>query len=71
LKLLLVLLLLCLLAAWRLCAADIIAHRGASHDALENTLASFKPGYEQQADACELLRVDTTGISVRNRGAVG
>jgi len=40
-------------ASW-LCAADIIAHRGASHDAPENTLAAFKLGYEQQADACEL-----------------
>lgn len=50
----LVTLLASLLAASRLCAAEIIAHRGASHDAPENTLAAFKLGYEQQADACEL-----------------
>ena len=31
----------------------IIAHRGASYDAPENTLASFKLGFEQQADAIE------------------
>lgn len=43
-----------LLAASRLCASDIIAHRGASHDAPENTLAALKLGYEQRADACEL-----------------
>lgn len=53
-KLLLLSCIACLLAALRLAAADIIAHRGASHDAPENTLASFKLGYEQQADACEL-----------------
>ncbi|MBI5799473.1 MAG: glycerophosphodiester phosphodiesterase [Verrucomicrobia bacterium] len=35
-------------------AVDIIAHRGASHDAPENTLASFKLGWQQHADACEL-----------------
>ena len=34
--------------------ADIIAHRGASHDAPENTLAAFKLGWEQHADAVEL-----------------
>src|SRR3954463_16818778 len=33
---------------------EIIAHRGASFDAPENTLASFKLGYEQKADADEL-----------------
>ena len=33
---------------------QIIAHRGASHDAPENTLASFKLGWEQGADADEL-----------------
>ncbi len=33
---------------------DIIAHRGASHDAPENTLAAFKLGWQQRADACEL-----------------
>ncbi|MEO5804776.1 MAG: glycerophosphodiester phosphodiesterase [Verrucomicrobiota bacterium] len=35
-------------------ALEIIAHRGASHDAPENTLASFKLGYEQNADGDEL-----------------
>ena len=35
-------------------AFEIIAHRGASHDAPENTVASFKLGWEQNADACEL-----------------
>lgn len=35
-------------------ALEIIAHRGASYDAPENTLAAFKLGYEQQADANEL-----------------
>jgi glycerophosphoryl diester phosphodiesterase len=35
-------------------AVEIIAHRGASHDAPENTLSSFKLGYKQNADACEL-----------------
>jgi len=33
---------------------EIIGHRGASHDAPENTVASFKLGWEQQADADEL-----------------
>lgn len=35
-------------------AVEIIAHRGASHDAPENTLASLKLGWEQAADAGEL-----------------
>jgi glycerophosphoryl diester phosphodiesterase len=35
-------------------AVEIIGHRGASHDAPENTLASFKLGYQQKADADEL-----------------
>jgi glycerophosphoryl diester phosphodiesterase len=35
-------------------AVDIIGHRGASHDAPENTLASFRLAYEQKADAAEL-----------------
>ena len=34
-------------------AMEIIAHRGASHDAPENTVASAKLGYEQGADAVE------------------
>lgn len=35
-------------------AVEIIGHRGASFDAPENTLSSFKLGYQQQADADEL-----------------
>jgi glycerophosphoryl diester phosphodiesterase len=35
-------------------AVEIIGHRGASYDAPENTLASFKLGYGQNADGCEL-----------------
>ncbi|PYI86029.1 MAG: glycerophosphodiester phosphodiesterase [Verrucomicrobia bacterium] len=33
---------------------DIIAHRGASQDAPENTLAAFNLGWKQNADAIEL-----------------
>ncbi len=33
---------------------QLIAHRGASHDAPENTIAALKLGFEQQADAGEL-----------------
>jgi len=33
---------------------EIIAHRGASHDAPENTLASVRLGWEQGADAVEI-----------------
>ena len=35
-------------------AVEIIAHRGASHDAPENTLASIQLGWEQNADAVEI-----------------
>lgn len=35
-------------------AIEIIAHRGASYDAPENTLESFQLGWKQQADAVEL-----------------
>src|SRR5882757_379741 len=35
-------------------ATQIIGHRGASYDAPENTLSSFKLGYEHKADADEL-----------------
>ena len=35
-------------------AQQIIAHRGASHDAPENTISSVKLGYEQGADAVEI-----------------
>lgn len=42
------------LAACATCSAvDIIAHRGASHDAPENTIASFKEAWKQGADAAE------------------
>ena len=40
--------------AARLNAVEIIAHRGASHDAPENTLSSMKLAWEQKADAVEL-----------------
>jgi glycerophosphoryl diester phosphodiesterase len=35
-------------------STEIIAHRGASYDAPENTLAAFRLAYEQKADAIEL-----------------
>jgi glycerophosphoryl diester phosphodiesterase len=35
-------------------AVEIIGHRGASFDAPENTLSSFRLGYEQKADGVEL-----------------
>ncbi|MDB6074640.1 MAG: glycerophosphodiester phosphodiesterase [Verrucomicrobiaceae bacterium] len=35
-------------------AVEIVAHRGASRDAPENTMASFKLGWEQKADGDEL-----------------
>jgi glycerophosphoryl diester phosphodiesterase len=35
-------------------AVEIIAHRGASYDAPENTMAAFRLGYEQGADGVEL-----------------
>jgi glycerophosphoryl diester phosphodiesterase len=35
-------------------AAEIIAHRGASHDAPENTLAAMRLAWEQKADAVEM-----------------
>lgn len=41
---------------------EIIAHRGASHDAPENSLAAFRLGWEQQADAVELdIRLSSDG----------
>ncbi|HSQ58627.1 MAG TPA: glycerophosphodiester phosphodiesterase family protein, partial [Gemmata sp.] len=33
---------------------EIVAHRGASHDAPENTLASIRLAWEQNADAVEI-----------------
>lgn len=46
--------LLALVFSARLAAVEIIAHRGASHDAPENTLASVKLAWEQNADAVEI-----------------
>src|SRR6185503_9901145 len=34
-------------------AVEIIGHRGAAHDAPENTMASFKEAWAQNADAIE------------------
>ena len=42
------------LVATHLSAVEIIGHRGASYDAPENTLASFRLGWQQKADADEL-----------------
>ena len=50
---LLVMLLMLQAAAKPLSAAEIIAHRGASHDAPENSLTAMKLGWEQGADAVE------------------
>src|SRR4051812_29882492 len=33
---------------------EVIGHRGASHDAPENTVASFEEAWRQKADAAEL-----------------
>ena len=43
-----------LCAAMQSFAVEIIAHRGASYDAPENTLASVRLGYEQGADGVEI-----------------
>jgi glycerophosphoryl diester phosphodiesterase len=37
----------------RMLAVEIIGHRGAAHDAPENTMASFKTAWAQNADAIE------------------
>jgi glycerophosphoryl diester phosphodiesterase len=42
-----------LLMANRLCAVDIVAHRGASYDAPENTLAAERLAWQQGTDAVE------------------
>lgn len=43
-------------------AMEIIAHRGASYDAPENTVAAFQLGWQQQTDACELdIRLSKDG----------
>lgn len=36
------------------CATEIVAHRGASYDAPENTMASVELAWKQQADAVEI-----------------
>jgi glycerophosphoryl diester phosphodiesterase len=41
------------LTAWQCDAQLIVAHRGASRDAPENTLAAFRLAWEQKADAIE------------------
>ena len=46
--------LLLMLATTALHATEIVAHRGASGAAPENTVAAFKLAWEQGADACEL-----------------
>lgn len=44
---------------------EIIAHRGASHEAPENSLAAFRLGWEQRADAVELdIRLSRDGHAV-------
>jgi glycerophosphoryl diester phosphodiesterase len=48
------LLLASVLAVPRLAAVEIIAHRGASADAPENSLSAMKLAWEQKADAVEL-----------------
>jgi len=53
-RILLCLVVACCLNELSLNAVEIIAHRGASHEAPENTLASFKLGWEQKADGDEL-----------------
>jgi glycerophosphoryl diester phosphodiesterase len=46
-------------------ALEIIAHRGASADAPENTLTAFKLGYQQGADADEMdIHLTKDGIIV-------
>src|SRR5688500_19564502 len=48
------LILLALCFAQSVFSVEIIAHRGASYDAPENTLAAMKLAWEQKADAIEL-----------------
>ncbi|MBG88726.1 MAG: glycerophosphodiester phosphodiesterase [Verrucomicrobiales bacterium] len=53
-KLNLLFLLISLVAPAYAAPVEIIAHRGASHDAPENTMASVKLGWKQGADAVEV-----------------
>lgn len=49
---------------------NIIAHRGASHYAPENTLAAFEKALEQKADGIELdVRLSKDGVPVINHDA--
>ena len=51
-------------------AVEIIAHRGASYDAPENTLASVKLGWKRQADAVEVdvfLSKDNRIVAIHNK----
>ena len=46
---------------------EIVAHRGASYDLPENTLAAFNLAWEQGADAIELdIMMSTFGITAVN-----
>lgn len=65
----------------RLPAVEIIAHRGASFDAPENTVTSAKLGWEQKADAVEIdihaapaglivIHDETTNRTTNRRGRV-
>ena len=42
------------LVAWNALPIEIIAHRGASHDAPENTIPAVRLGWERRADAVEV-----------------
>lgn len=64
-----------------LLAVEIIAHRGASFDAPENTVASARLGWEQRADAVEIdihaapaglivIHDETTNRTTNRRGRV-
>lgn len=72
------------LATSRSDAVEIIGHRGASHDAPENTLASFRLAFAQNADAAEtdvylskdgeivvIHDANTRRVGGRNRKVVG
>ena len=54
---------------------EIIAHRGASHDAPENTLAAIRLGWAQGADAVEIKPASPASALLRElaviRGGAG
>lgn len=61
-----------LLCASTVVAQLIVAHRGASHDAPENTLAAFRLAWEQGADAIEgdcYLTADKRIVFIHDRNA--